>query len=67
MDTLQKFTPEYLEHCQKMSTREIVDFLDQFRQLHYLESSQFDHPKEITLQQKNNLLENFYAKPKLNN
>ncbi len=34
MKALQKFSDEYLEQCQKLSTPEIVRFLEDFRLLH---------------------------------
>ncbi len=34
MKGLQKFTPEYLEQCRKMSPDAIARFLDDFRMLH---------------------------------
>jgi len=49
MKTLQKFTPEYLENCRKMTPEEIVKFLDQFRLLHYLEENKLNNPKPVTL------------------
>ena len=35
MKTLQKFSDEYLEHCKKMSPQQILEFLENFRILHY--------------------------------
>lgn len=34
MSALQIFEDEYLERCKALSTRQIVDFLDDFRQIH---------------------------------
>lgn len=34
MRPVQYFTPEYLEHCRKMKPEQIVQFLEDFRQLH---------------------------------
>lgn len=34
MKTVQYFTKEYLEHCSKLSTGEILEFLEDFRLLH---------------------------------
>jgi hypothetical protein len=34
MRGLQKFTPEYLEQCRRMSPDAVVRFLDDFRLLH---------------------------------
>ncbi len=33
MKTLQKFTDEYLEHCKSLSPQQIIQFLEDFRQL----------------------------------
>lgn len=33
MKTVQHFTPEYLERCSRMSAREILQFLEEFRLL----------------------------------
>lgn len=34
MKALQKFTPEYLEHCRSMTPDQIAKFLDEFRLIH---------------------------------
>jgi predicted DNA binding CopG/RHH family protein len=34
MKAIQKFTPEYLEHCKTMSPKDIVAFLEDFRRIH---------------------------------
>lgn len=34
MKAVQKFTPEYLELCKKMTPDQIVKFLEEFRLLH---------------------------------
>jgi len=30
---IQYFTPEYLEHCKQLSPQQIIQFLEDFRQL----------------------------------
>lgn len=59
---IQYFSDEYLEHCQKMSSTEIAEFLENFR-LTYGEQ-----PKEsklISLKVPENLLEAFKTKAKM--
>ena len=34
MKTIQKFSQEYLEECSKLSTQEILQFLEDFKSLH---------------------------------
>jgi len=34
MKTIQFFSAEYLEHCRNMTPDQVVQFLDDFRQLH---------------------------------
>ncbi|MCY4643419.1 MAG: hypothetical protein OXB88_02275 [Bacteriovoracales bacterium] len=37
---IQHFSSEYLKNCKKMTTDEIVQFLEDFRQLHAMSSKQ---------------------------
>jgi predicted DNA binding CopG/RHH family protein len=59
---LQKFTPEYLEQCKKMSPKEILEFIENFRNLIL---SQPSKTKLISLKVEEDLLENFRKKCEL--
>lgn len=54
---LQIFTDEYLERCRELTTEQIVNFLEQFRQVAY--AGQKTHSKQISLKVPEDLLEAF--------
>lgn len=60
MKALQEFTDEYLEQCKKMSTEEILYFLESFRQMHGPQQS--DKSKLISLKIPESLLDGFRKK-----
>ena len=62
MKAVQEFTPEYLAQCQKMSTEEIVRFLDQFRQIYGRRADVATKSKLISLKVPQDLLEAFKSK-----
>jgi len=61
MIAVQYFEKEYLEHCRKASTAEILDFLENFRLMHaYVSGS-----KLISIRMPLSLLRAFQAKAEL--
>ena len=61
---IQYFTEEYLKLCQKMTPDEIVEFLENFRQLADIET---EKSIPISLRVEPKLLSAFKAKAKLHN
>lgn len=59
---LQKFTPEYLEECKKMSPLEILNFIENFRNLILAQPSK---TKLISLKVEEDLLDTFRKKCEL--
>jgi uncharacterized protein (DUF4415 family) len=64
---VQEFSAEYLAQCQKMSSEEILNFLDQFRRIHGNSTTQRSHSKLISMKVPEDLLYAFKAKAKLEN
>ena len=62
---VQYFTEEYLESCKKMTTEQIVKFLDDFRKLH-AQPVQSEKSKLISIKIPENLLSAFRQKSELN-
>ncbi len=65
MRPVQKFTPEYLEQCKKMSTGEILDFLESFRLLHAESGAIMTKSRLISMKVPEALLQSFKAKSQL--
>ncbi len=63
MKALQKFSDDYLETCKQMSTEEIAQFLEDFRQTHG--GTQTEKLKLISLKVAPSLLNAFKTKCKL--
>jgi predicted DNA binding CopG/RHH family protein len=64
MKAVQYISPEYLEHCKKMSTDEIAEFLESYRLLH--QASQVEEKsKLISIKMPEHLLRAFRGKCKL--
>lgn len=61
MKTKQFFTDEYLDLCQSMSHQQIVEFLNNFMDLH---TRVEDPTKMISIKVKESLLESFKMKAK---
>ena len=64
MRPVQKFSSEYLEQCKKMSTEEIIEFLENFRILH-AEKSTEAKSRLISIKVPEPLLDAFKAKARL--
>ncbi|MDH3977904.1 MAG: BrnA antitoxin family protein [Gammaproteobacteria bacterium] len=60
--TLQYFSQDYLEQCKTMSPDQIIQFLDDFRQLHGSQSN--SKSKLISMKVPEDLLNTFKAKAK---
>lgn len=65
LKTIQYFTPEYLENCKTMTPGQIVQFLEDFRQLCSLNSPEAGKSKLISLKVPQNILSQFKNKAKL--
>ena len=63
MKTVQYFSDEYLQQCQKMTPDQIIQFLDDFRQLHGAETR--SRSKLISIKIPENLLSAFKARASL--
>lgn len=63
MKAVQYFDDEYLEQCRKMTPDQIIQFLDDFRQLHGAETR--SKSKLISIKIPENLLSAFRAKASL--
>ncbi len=63
MKSVQYFSKEYLERCASMKPEQILQFLEDFRNLHSYDKSQ--STKLISIKVKENLLQAFKAKAKL--
>jgi predicted DNA binding CopG/RHH family protein len=59
MKPVQYFSNEYLEQCKKMTPDQIVQFLDDFRQLHGHANKQPSRSKLISIKIPENLLNVF--------
>lgn len=59
MKAVQKFTPEYLEHCKLMRPEQIIEFLENFRTLH---SQKSDPMRLISIRIPESLLSAFKLK-----
>ena len=64
MKALQYFSEEYLEQCRDMTPDQVIQFLDDFRQLH---STRPSASKLISMKVPQDLLDAFRAKAKMNN
>ena len=60
MKPVQYFSDEYLEQCRQMTPEQIIQFLDDFRQLHGAKAS--TRSKLISIKVPENLLGAFKAK-----
>jgi predicted DNA binding CopG/RHH family protein len=63
MKSLQYFSKEYLERCASMKPEQILQFLEDFRNLHSYDKSQ--STKLISIKVQENLLQAFKAKARL--
>lgn len=63
MKPVQYFSTEYLERCASMKSEQILQFLEDFRLLHFDAKSQ--RTKLISMKIPENLLQAFKAKAKL--
>jgi predicted DNA binding CopG/RHH family protein len=63
MKSVQYFSKEYLERCASMKPEQILQFLEDFRNLHSYEKSQ--RTKLISIKVPENLLNAFRAKAKV--
>jgi predicted DNA binding CopG/RHH family protein len=63
MKTVQYFTDEYLQQCRAMTPDQIIRFLDEFRQLHGVETR--TGSKLISIKVQENLLSAFKARAEL--
>jgi predicted DNA binding CopG/RHH family protein len=63
MKPVQYFSKEYLERCVSMKPEQILQFLEDFRNLHFDAKSQ--RAKLISIKVPENLLQAFKAKAKL--
>ena len=63
MKTVQHFSDDYLEQCKDMTPDQILQFLDDFRQLHGAERR--SRSKLISIKIPENLLNAFKARAKL--
>jgi predicted DNA binding CopG/RHH family protein len=64
MRPLQKFSTEYLEECRRMSTEEILVFLENFRILH-AERTEASKSRLISIKVPEPLLEAFKTRSRL--
>ena len=62
---VQEFSSEYLAQCQKMSSEEILNFLDQFGLIHGNPALKQSKSKLISMKVSEDLLQAFKAKAKL--
>lgn len=62
MKAIQRFSKEYLDQCKNLSTEEIVDFIEGFRELN---SGVSKKSRLISIKIPENLLEAFKLKAKL--
>lgn len=65
MKTVQYFSDEYLEKCSKMTSGQILQFLEDFRIMYFEASPQ--KSRLISIKIKENLLESFKVKAQLTN
>jgi len=63
MKTVQYFSDEYLQQCREMTPDQIIGFLDDFRQLHGVETR--SRSKLISIKIPENLLSAFKARAAL--
>jgi predicted DNA binding CopG/RHH family protein len=63
MKSVQYFSKEYLERCASMRPEQIIQFLEDFRDLHSYDKSR--RTKLISIKVQENLLQAFKAKAKL--
>lgn len=64
MKPVQYFTDEYLEKCSEMKPEQVLQFLDDFRKLHFYSGQQ--KTKLISIKIPEDLLRAFRAKSELN-
>lgn len=66
MKALQKFTPEYLKECKKLSPEEILEFIENFKSI-ISQSQENDKSCLISLKIPQSLLSAFKTKAQINN